>query len=774
MKLLFWRRKPKQAEPQTHGALAALPSPLAPDTTARLPATTDRVDRSALPTRPLAMPPEVRDSVLRFAVDALAASGAKVRIEAEDLITATLPNGDAVRYTTTLARAREDEATQLLVQGGATLADLVERCAEHTALGALALTERVDPVGAARAGLAEPPITCHACVADYGDGDIDICAQCPLRAGQVALRGMGQLTGGNVMRQWDAWSIELTYEIAYSDRQGRRAEWQRLAFDASSSHPRSVLDPEALRSAQPAAQPPELITSIGELAAHADDTLHPPLAAGAAFLRLRSEHDFRERLADLDSTTNRLLRETPEDAPRIAESLQAEIERLRDVFAVDVEAHLHSICFIASPHAAVAFERAGARPLTVTVDLGRGALLPPSCVACGNATTSGTVCANGHVTCRTCARRGDLESACVACASASGDTPPASSRRKRTSAVRSSSDDDPLTMGHLRDMTHETWREFTAWLIEQDGMRLERGDDHDAMIVWRGHTIVDDAPVVVVALRPPASLCVSDEDIRHAVAAAGMLDNARLRIISASLASASAAHEAHRLGIELMGGDALAQRLETLVAHQVYAREAEREAASLQAAAAAHAREAVLMDLRALEEILARAVNSRRASGRAAVATAAITIRAAREEALRAFLAWDTLADEWIASFDERAGRDGALVILTAGEQFGEMAERAAHLRAATLTSLASLASTPGGGELGYGAWRRAVMEELTARCEGCRWRLLAIDPARWDDFTAAHDTSALEHATSAQASAAHAAARVAKTYGDLAQRARL
>lgn len=748
--------------------------------TADRPERVERVDRSQIRTKPLAMPPEVRDTVLRFAVDTLKAEGANVRIEAEDLVSATLRDGTNVRYTTTLARAREDEQTQLLVPGSAALADLVERCGTAATLGALALPERVDPIGAARAGVSAARPGCAGCTrATAARGSQPACDGCPVRTGQIVLAGLGRLGDGRVARSWDAWSVELAYEVAYSDRHGRRTEWLRLAFDLPSGEPRAVLDPVAIRSAGPAVVPVELTASISTVQAQAERTLAQELAAGAAYLRLRSEGDFRARLADLESRARRLLRETADDAAQISASMATETERLQEVFAIEVEARLHSVCFVQTPVREVAFALSSASrsSLTLSVDLGRGVVIPPPCSACGIAVRAGSVCARGHVTCPSCAGRAEADEACAACAQggsagASG-TKPARSKRQAASGATSA----PLSLTHVRQMSHDTWREFAGWLVEQDGIRLERVDESGEIVVWRGRRVADDAQVCAAALRPIAALGqtgLSGDDVRRAVAAMGPTDGCQLRLIATARAGDDAASEARRLGVDLMDGEALARRLDALVASQTHAHETERVAADAVAHSAARARDALLADVAALEEVLAHAGNGRRASGGTAVATAVATVDAARQEALRAFLAWDTLAGEWIACFDERAARDGVLVILADDARFADLTQRAAHLRAATAAVLARIAPTPGGGELGYGAWRRAVVEELTARCESCRWRLLAVDPARWEDFAAAHDGAALERATAADAAAGHAAGRVAKAYADMAARARL
>jgi hypothetical protein len=81
---------------------------------------------------PLGAIMEPRDALLAFARDLLNAQGARVRVEEDDLVTATLPDGSSARYTTTLARAHAEEETALLTQGAPALELLFEEAARHT------------------------------------------------------------------------------------------------------------------------------------------------------------------------------------------------------------------------------------------------------------------------------------------------------------------------------------------------------------------------------------------------------------------------------------------------------------------------------------------------------------------------------------------------------------------------------------------------------------------------------------------------------------------
>src|SRR5258706_16084434 len=117
MKWLFWRRKPK-AEAVSAEMAREEEAPLhTPVFATRIGAVADGRPRSA----PLSVPVELRDTLLAFARDVLVASGARVRVEATDVLLAPLLAGAQRRYTTTPARAREEQDTKLLVVAGAAL-----------------------------------------------------------------------------------------------------------------------------------------------------------------------------------------------------------------------------------------------------------------------------------------------------------------------------------------------------------------------------------------------------------------------------------------------------------------------------------------------------------------------------------------------------------------------------------------------------------------------------------------------------------------------------
>ncbi|MGH2502982.1 MAG: hypothetical protein ACRDID_10740, partial [Ktedonobacterales bacterium] len=94
----FWQRRKKPPE-----ASAAPIADRAPDHVTRVTA-----PRAGVRSTPQAGA-EPRDALLAFARDLLNAQGARVRIEEDDLVVASLASGAIARYTTTIARARAEE-----------------------------------------------------------------------------------------------------------------------------------------------------------------------------------------------------------------------------------------------------------------------------------------------------------------------------------------------------------------------------------------------------------------------------------------------------------------------------------------------------------------------------------------------------------------------------------------------------------------------------------------------------------------------------------------
>src|SRR5690348_1500560 len=114
----FWQRRKRQATVQS-------PAPTAQPVTQAIWATASTassVQRAASTSGRLGQPRELTSAVLLLARDYLHAIGGRVRVEDDDVLSATLPDGSLIRYTITQAKARADESMTLLVEGSQALA----------------------------------------------------------------------------------------------------------------------------------------------------------------------------------------------------------------------------------------------------------------------------------------------------------------------------------------------------------------------------------------------------------------------------------------------------------------------------------------------------------------------------------------------------------------------------------------------------------------------------------------------------------------------------
>lgn len=759
MNLFFWRRKAEKRT-ESDDALA--------DMIRSAPAQVATVARSDVPTKPLAMPPiELRDALLRFARDYLIARGARVRAEDTDLISAVLADGSVVRYTTTLARARADEETELLVQGGTALATLVDDSSERARVTSLRLATAGTPVELARTAIAEPDAGCGRCLGNTSVESSALCRRCPLREGRFVLRGVGRVTTAQEVRRADLHAIELAYHVVSSDRQGRRDDWMRLAFDCDDGRAIEPLPLETVALALAADLP---ATDIAPLLEAANDAatkiLRRALDASGAFLRLRSEGEYQRRLDDIRTTFDRVQREGTSDPNAAEAAFRREMERLNDIFAVSVDAQLESVAFIASPAALVSLKRSSAHDLPLWVDIGRAQVIAPKCASCGVSVRVGNLCNKAHVTCPPCySRHADACPVCDGVAhTCDGDGGHTASPGNRVTGG------DALHSGHLDAMSPDIWHAFVVWLLEQEGYSVERVGVGGLGVVWYGEG--QNGPFVATAFRSDGACGLGTEEVQRA--AALRADGASVLLVTTVATAEDVREVAARLDVQLIDSVRLGDILEKLGS----AHTREREQVLLDREQRVHvatvAREEMLAAVRVLEEALATCVNSRRTSGRPALVGAIAAISKARQLAQQAFLAWETLVADWQAAFGEREARDGSLPIVATAEQLQAYAQRAGHLAEVLKPAFGDIASTPGTGELGYGAWRKAILEELTARCEVLRWRLTALDPSHAQSFVAAHDADALAQAEAAATATTHASARVEKAYAQLETRARL
>ncbi|HEY7849269.1 MAG TPA: hypothetical protein VIC27_04345, partial [Ktedonobacterales bacterium] len=345
---------------------------------------------------------------------------------------------------------------------------------------------------------------------------------------------------------------------------------------------------------------------------------------------------------------------------------------------------------------------------------------------------------------------------------------PSASRAAR----RARSAGDALTVDALDALTPDAWTEFTRWLLEQEGARIEPRpfSQHAGLTAWRAAQ--GEQALVICAWRLEPGWPLLENDLRRIAALAAGEPRVRLVIVTTAEATVGARLAAQALGEwRIVDRPALAEMLATLAT--AYQREQARtqDEAKIRAKSATAARKKLVAALTALEEQASAAPGAHKVAGRPAVRKSALQVEQAQRLAAQALIAWDTLLADWTAAFAERAARDGSLVFNAEPALYGELAERADHLKKPLLDALRALAKTPGDGDLGYAAWRLAIGEELAARCTALRWRAQLVDPAQWQDFAEAVNDFALQEATRAENAATHAAARAARARVALVER---
>jgi hypothetical protein len=794
MKWFKWLRKPKTDE---HGDVPPEDSKVITLVSANQGA---RTARTEVATHPLTTLVEPKDALLRFARDYLLASGARVRVEDTDVLSATLADGHQVRYTTSLVRARNEEDTDLLVQGGTTLAELLDECASRSRIVSLKLWETGSPEVIAEAALAAPLPRCAGCRTSTASQDtarsrgtdgaaggtmagLQYCERCPWREGKTVLDGFGPITRSRELRRYDGRSMELTFHIVSTDRSGRHDEWKRIAFDLAGGHKIALLSLESVLRMETDSEflfGHEATALIDQGINYGQMLLRDAASALAKFLRLRDAEDYQRRVDDISTTYDRLLRERAPEQDAIQDAFQRELTRLADAYTVDIDVQLDSIAIITSRIAEIELRDKAGRVISVQVDIGRSCLLPLHCDICGEALQTGRCCYRGHLVCAACTFTENLAatpgSGCSLCAEAlAGEPRPAP---PKTMPIHPATKSGKLTQGdrlHVEDldtMTAETWQLFVTWLLERMGYTSERSELSETSSRFFGQQ--DDHQFAACALRLPKGVTVGAVEVQNVAALrAGNPDLVAL-LLSTAPASTEASALAEQLGVTIIERASLATWLERLEAAHTLEIEAEAQAAEERALHANMTRTRLLAELDQIESALARAVNSRKAGSRAALLESVEAISSAITISTQGFLAWETLAADWNASFGDHEGRDGSLLITAESAFFDEIDDRAGHLAEVILQTLVQIQSTPGTGELGYTAWRKAVMEELLARCEVMRRRISIVVPSRWQVYAEARDTHKLQEAEEAETQASYARGRAEKALTQLQTRARI
>ena len=653
------------------------------------------VERQKAATGSLERETHLTDGVMRFARDYLVTAHAKVRVEGSDLLVATREDGEERRYTSSIARAHSESGVELLAPGGAALEEMLSSVESQARVTALRLAETFDAREAIR------------------------------RMAHVVPNMIPLPESLRIDRADDALAVELTYEIHARWRGGASHDWVTVCLDAQTLDREQHVESELIGRASASTLPPEAIALYERVSAAADRALNPTLAAAGRWLSLRSGSDFAERLDDLRNTAERLARETPEQAELSREAFRREAQRLRDVFAVTVEATLSRVCFITSPVCIVQLSGKQGEH-TFRVDMGRGIARPLI---------------------------GGSEAAV-----------PQSIPSETAPSVAT------LTVADLALLPERLWREAIIWLLEHLGHSVEEIDTAPASL--RVYTSAKGRPALVIAMRREPGRTLDSEYTQAAIAQSATTGREPL-LLTPNDIDAEARVVIERAGLHVIGPEILASELDRLSHAYVDRREATREQAEALAMQAAKVRAQILEHMESLETALVRTANARRATG-AEVARAALIVRETQSLADQVFVAWETLLVDWQALFPTRAARDGSMRILAGDKSFTELSERAEHLFGVTRQGFARLEQTPEIGEMGYTSWRRAAMEDMTARCESVRWRIQAIDPTRWRDFASVRDTRAMERAETALSAAAHARARADKAYAQLATRARI
>lgn len=520
----------------------------------------------------------------------------------------------------------------------------------------------------------------------------------------------------------DALAIELTYELRTRWRGGGSHEWITICLDTETIGHEPVLPLELMSKATVAPLPPDATQHYERIAAAGDDAIAPALTAIGRWLRLRSESDFTEKYEELRLTTQRLIGESSDDRAAYQEAFEREAERLRDVFEIAVEATLSRVCFIASPIRLVRDSASGGATV-FRVDLGRGSLR--------------------EVGVRSAEREND------------------------------SLHLDPAT--HLRAeelsmLPQRFWKDAVTWVLEFLGYTIERVDTSDSALQFT--TRIGDERGRVIAVRRDPGARLTGDDLSAALASPPH-DGLRVTIFTPNHLDHAAREALTRVGASNIGMEAIDDALARLSHAFEDQRAASITTAEMMASRAAAMRLQVLGYIETLQGALVQAVNTRRAVG-GDVARSARVIQEIRAVADQVFVAWETWLADWQELFPERAARDGSLRLLAGEERLSELSQRAEHLFSVTRDAFTRFPTTPGAGEMGYTAWRKAIVEELTARCEALRWQMAAHNPERWRDFASVMDTQAQVQAATARTLAAHARARADSSFAQLATRARI
>jgi hypothetical protein len=709
MRLLFWR-KPKAAI----GAASAAATPSA--TRQRTPS-----PRSEPNTEP--------SHALAFARAYLQAIGARTTAATPSVLSARLPDGREVRYTDSPAEALRDLPTEVLLPGGAALTAMLEDVAAHARLVAFRLPPAANVETAIRQAFAPPAKNCGRCLATSGE-PLDACDACPLLAGSHALGGLGRIASTRVLREWEGAGVELAFAVTARDHYGRIDDLVRVAFDTSGAATPVVPD-LALARAEDRPAPADVERRLAAALPLARGEIERRANAVAAFLSLRGSADYARRRDEITGAFTAMRAESKADHAALTRAHTKEMTRLVDVHGVEVSAHLAGAAFITTTLAEIELQDDAHHTLHATLDLGRG-----------------------------------LVHSATWDAPEGSAAPPTLPVPARQPAAKAAS----LTADALDLLPPAAFAECLRWLLERAGIVIDSSREADNGL--RIHGTRDGRPLTALALATPPAAALSARDVRRASALALADKNTTILLICSRPAADTALAEAQRLSVELWDRGIL----DSLLADQAetYERAARQRTAGIEAriAVAAEIRAQALQAVEAMEAVLADPRSDEKLRTRPKIAPAVAATEQGKLAVLRSLLACQTLVADLRAAFGERPARDGSLEIMATAATLDDLLARIEHLAPVAIAAAREVAAQPVNGDFGYSAWRKAVTEELTARCESVRWRVLALDPAKWREYGKALDAHAATQSDVSAAAADRAATRVAHLAAEINARA--
>jgi hypothetical protein len=682
----------------------------------------------------------------------LLAQDARIRTEEASRIVADLPDGAQIAYTT--QRDHDRNGAYLLVPGSAAATEMIAAIEGRSRSGALRLAPAVNALALAASFSA--PIA-----EKKGRSRPD---------GALILHWEKPPARAVISRSWESTCVEVEYRFSGRDHFGRVEDTLRVTADPTGGLAHPVLDLSLATSAQSAPLTPPDRAMLRAVLGQMDERLRPDLQAAASFLRLRSQSAYRRRVETAQSLAERARRERPEEARQTAQALKQEVAAISAVFAVEVEASVTAAWVIHSPMADIVYHLPGGTMVAAALDLGRATAEPLACAACQQATREATICAHAHVLCAAC--RDLTAGSCGLCA---GAAPSKTANRSGAQQASRDSRTDTSIAASLEGVTRlgpAMWRACVGWLLEQQGYTLDIAAVDATSASWRG-VDAEGNELFIQAFRDTPARVITERDV---VATARLAHEQGLER-ALVLASGSPTRAARALGetnkVRILDGETLRSQLATIavsVDHQQVAAQAEAKARS-RAAIGAHA--AMQKALTHASKRLEAKSTQPRAPTSATSARSHDQLRAARIAADQAFVAWETLLADWLASFGSTPAHDGTLPIVIDASEFASLRERGTHLGSALADLLRDLVAAPSDGEIRYSAWRAAVIEEARLRCGALIARLTTVDPAQWVDFDTARPPARETDALEAEITARRASARADKAQSQVTRLAR-